>query len=106
MGTRWGHLVTLWGRTVEDVEALLELQQFEGAARPPAALLGQAVINVPFVLGAAAHGGLLEQTGPERDNRNQQGLKGTNRNQQGLKGTTGSERDKQETTGPEGNNRA
>ena len=43
--------------TCEQVELLVQLQQLEGAPRPPALLLGQTVVDVPLVFGGAAHPG-------------------------------------------------
>jgi hypothetical protein len=40
---------------VKDVELVVDLHELEGAARPPAFLLGQAVVHVSFVLGGAPH---------------------------------------------------
>lgn len=36
--------------TVEELEFLIQLQQLEGTAGPPALFLGQPVVHIPFVL--------------------------------------------------------
>lgn len=41
--------------TCEQVELVIQLQQLEGAPRPPALLFGQTVVNVPLVFGGATH---------------------------------------------------
>lgn len=43
------------GLTCEQVELVVELQQLEGAPRPPSLLFGQTVVNVPLVFGGATH---------------------------------------------------